>query len=145
MTMVTPCSADAADELDAIAGFGRREARERLVEEQKLRLRRERARDLEPALLGRGERDGRRVGAREKSGELERLERLLPRLARARMTHQGADDDVLDDRHRIEAAHHLEGARDAEGAAGGRGEPRDLLSGEDDASRGRRIEPGDRG
>ena len=73
MTMVTPRSADSADELDALARFGRRQPRERLVEQQKFRLRRERARDLEPPLLGRGELDGRRLGAREEPGELEHL------------------------------------------------------------------------
>ena len=44
-----------ADELDAHLGLGRRQARHHLVEEQELRLGRERARHFEAALLGRRE------------------------------------------------------------------------------------------
>src|SRR5690606_3401057 len=128
-----------------------------LVEQQQARAGRERARDLEPALLAVGQ----RVGARLR----EALEaELREQLARARRVlllaapPAGPAQDVGDARalpaaeRRLHVVEHaepgeqadvLEGARDAEPADAVRALAADLAAREDDAPRARRVDAGD--
>ena len=70
--------------------------------------------------------------------ELQHLMRLAARLAHHGGADQRADDDVVDDRHGLEALDHLEGAPDAALAALRRRQARDVLAVEPDRAFGRR-------
>src|SRR5439155_22772465 len=109
-------------------GLLRVHARGRLVEEQELRFRRERASDLEPPLVAVGEALGELLVDAPQPRETQQLERLVTRLAflpadarraedraedAAPETGVHADEDVLERRHLWEEADVLERAPDA--------------------------------
>ena len=108
-----PRRAEAADHRHDVADFGRIEPGQHLVEQQQLRLGRQRAGKLEPLAPGDGQRVGRPV---EHVGQADLAADLLGdgerRLARA-MAQMRADQDVLAHRQAGEGLHDLEGAGDA--------------------------------
>ena len=71
---------------------------------------------------------GRCIRARRQPGEGEDLMSLAARLGRIRRSHQRADDDIVDDIHRIKALHDLERSGDAAQAAVRRRKPGDVLA-----------------
>jgi hypothetical protein len=95
----------------------------------------ESARDLEPPLLGRRQLMRQRVDPAAEPGEIQDTLGLRHGRARRAGPGEGADHDVFQHAHGIEAAHDLEGARDAEPRAGDRPQARDPLAVEPDLAR----------
>ena len=121
-------AADVVEQALERRGLGRVHAGRRLVEREQLRLGRERARDLEPALVAVGEMLGERVGALRDADVLEQLvARFSIAFSSARVfasredraehvgvrAHVAADHHVLERRQVREQADVLERARDA--------------------------------
>ena len=111
-----------------------------LVEQQQLRLRHERPRELDP--LQRAEREPRHGPRRDlpEADVVERLARLGLDVAAARVR---ADEDVLEHRHRPEELDVLERARDPAPDDLVHGRLQERLAGELDLALVRRVEPGD--
>ena len=87
-----------------------------LVEQQQLRLERQRAGKLQPLLVDIGQLPGRNIGARAKPDAIEEGTRAFSRRrSPQRLVAEGEPgDDVLEAGEVFEHAHQLEGARDAE-------------------------------
>ena len=143
ISTVTPVSRTLRTSSTPVLRLDRRQPGQHFVEQQQFRLGRQRARDLEPALFGRDQIAGQHVGARAEAAKFQHLVRLAAGIAHHGGADQRADDDVVDDRHGLEALDDLEGAADAALAALGRRQRGDVLAVEDDRALGRRQHAGD--
>src|SRR4051794_27946354 len=123
-------------QLDAGLRFDRGQASQDLIKQQQFRPGRERTRHFKPALFRRDQIAREHVGASGKTGEFQNLIGLSARLAHDGSANQGADDDVVDDAHGLEAFDHLEGASDAAPAAFRCRQPRHVLAVEPDRALG---------
>ena len=117
------------------------EAGQRLVEQEELRPRRQRPRQLhEPELdIGQPARD--RLGVAREADPLQGRPRQLQRLAVTGGRHVGADDHVVEHAHAREGADHLERPSDAEPADCARLESHEIVAREAHGAAVRRGEP----
>ena len=116
------------------------EVAERLVEQQRLRLRHEHAGEGDPLLLAAGERRGLALGELGQADHLERPERLLAPLVLLHAVHLEPERDVLEHRPVREEREVLEHRR---GRAPVGGEPDERLAVEDDVALGGILVPAD--
>src|SRR5437763_2220 len=84
------------------------------------------ATSIEAALFGRHEVAREHIGAAGKPGEFEHLVRLAAGFAHHGVAHKCSNNDVVDDRHGLEALDDLEGAPDATLTTLGRRHGRDI-------------------
>ena len=127
-----------AHQFDAGLRLERRQTGQAFVEQQQFRFGRERARHFEAALFRRDQIAGEHVGAPGKAAELQHLMGLAPRHAHHGVSHQRADDDVVDHGHGLKTLHDLKGAGDAAHAALGCRQRGDVFAVEPDRALGRR-------
>ena len=125
---------DGADQLDQREAFVLGQAARDLVEQQHARLRRQRARELEPLAVEQRERARgtvRLVGERALLEQLDaaRIDLALAMAAAERRRHH----QVLEHGHAVERLRNLERAADAHAAAAFRRQPRDVHAREHDA------------
>ena len=99
-----------------------------LVEQQDARLRRQRARHFQPALVDGGEVLRRRLFLRRETDEVDRLARLFARSGDVAVAQEGAGHDVGEHGHRAEGFCDLEGAGKPERADIVRLQPDDLAA-----------------
>jgi hypothetical protein len=110
---VTPAVRDAAHHRDHLADLLRVQAGQHLVEQQQLRLRRQRAGQLQPLAAGHGEVGGGLVELRRQAHALRHGLGRGQRGGAPRLVQVRADGDVLAHGLRGEGLHDLEGARQA--------------------------------
>ncbi len=113
ISTVTPSSRMARTIGHDVADLGRVEAGQHLIEQQQLRARGERARDLQPLAPGDGQRRGRLVELIREPDPQRNLLRRLQRRCAPGLAQEGTDGDVLAHRQPGEGLHDLEGPREA--------------------------------
>ena len=117
----------------ASAHLGRGQPGQRLVQQQQLRLGRQRAGDLQPLAPRRAQGAGRACRpARARPVKSSTSSALRARVATAAVAQEGADHDVLGHRHVLERRRHLEGARHAQPGVGPRARRGDVVAVEAD-------------
>ena len=114
ITIVSPRCDSFSDQRNRLIDLRGVEPRHHLVQQQDARLRRQRARHFQPALVDGGEVLGGRLFARGQPDEVDRLARLLARGHDVAVAQEGAGHDIGKHGHRAERLCDLEGACEAE-------------------------------
>ena len=134
---------DAPQQIDRIVRLGRRQARHHLVEQQQRGLRRERARDLQPLLVGDRQRAAEPIALVREPDEREHFLRVRDRVGQPRMVQQRAGRRRFEHRHVRERLHDLVRAPDPQRGDAVICEPGDLRAAKAHAARARLLRAGD--
>ena len=135
--------AERADQLAELVDLGVRQPGGRFVEQQQLRSRRERPRDLDALQRAVRQSDGRPVGEMVERQALEDRSRFGSALCVRATVRVAADEHVVEHRQRREQREVLEGASDAEPGDAVRRHSQQILAVEHDTTAGRLVQAAD--